>query len=104
MSNLARYSDPNFLASDQDILHVRVVTQSVQDHVFSITINGLAGKVVKNFHLYDVSGLRNHRKHWMAYFAEVHSVMFVASLVSYDQLMVEDRTTNRMTDAIQVYN
>ena len=51
---------------------------------------------------YDVSGLKHHRKQWMGYFTDVHAILFVVSLSCYDQMMSEDRNTNRMEDAIKV--
>ena len=57
----------------------------------------------KTFHFYDLSGLRHHRMQWLKYFAHVHVVLFVTSLVAYDQTLSEDATINRMTDALVLF-
>jgi hypothetical protein len=58
----------------------------------------------KRFHFFDVSGLRHHRKAWLQYFDEVCCVLFVSSISSFDQFLVEDVTVNRMADAIVLFN
>ncbi|KAJ3335088.1 hypothetical protein HDU91_002371, partial [Kappamyces sp. JEL0680] len=60
-----------------DILKLRTVTQSISDTVFKVQS--------KNIHFIDVSGLKHHRKAWLSYFDDVHSILFVVSLSSYDQ-------------------
>ncbi len=103
MSNIMKYAQEKYQASNEgtlnfpwflDALHIRTVTQSVQEHIFPLEN--------RKMHVYDVSGLRQHRKHWISYFTEVHAILFVASLACYDQWMVEDQETNRMVDAIKV--
>jgi hypothetical protein len=86
---------PDYIPTNQDVLNVRTVTQSVSDTVFEI--DGL------RIHFYDVSGLKHHRKQWIPYFTEVTSILFVVALSSYDQRMVEDPTVNRMADAIVLF-
>jgi hypothetical protein len=84
-----------FTPSDEDILKLRTVTMAISHSIF----------IVKNvnFHFFDVSGLKHHRKSWIAYFDNVDVVLFVTSLSSYDQVMVEDPLTNRMLDSIMLF-
>jgi hypothetical protein len=42
--------------------------------------------------LYDMGGLRNERKRWINCFDSVTSIVFVASLSDYDQVLTEDPT------------
>ncbi|KAJ3325486.1 hypothetical protein HDV06_004345 [Boothiomyces sp. JEL0866] len=78
-----------------DILNLRVVTQTISETVFEIE-NEI-------FHFFDVSGLRHHRKHWLTYFEDVQCVLFVVSLSSYDQYLIEDPTVNRMVDSLVLF-
>jgi hypothetical protein len=48
--------------------------------------------------------LKHHRKSWLSYFDDVSTVLFVASLSSYDQNLFEDPTINRMVDAIVLFD
>jgi guanine nucleotide-binding protein subunit alpha len=47
--------------------------------------------------------MKSHRHVWIPYFDQVTSIVFIASLSSYDQVMVEDTSTNRLKDAIQEF-
>ena len=78
-----------------DILNLRTVTRNVSDNVF-ITNN-------KCLHVIDVSGLSHHRKTWIPYFDDVNCIIFIASLSSYDQTMVEEEGVNRMVDSIVLF-
>ncbi|KAJ3348308.1 Guanine nucleotide-binding protein alpha-2 subunit, partial [Kappamyces sp. JEL0680] len=78
-----------------DILKLRTVTQSVSDTVFQVD-----GQKV---HFIDVSGLKHHRKSWLSYFDCVNSILYVVSLSSFDQVLVEDSSVNRMADALVLF-
>ena len=92
---MERFLKPDYKPTNDDILNLRTVTQTVSDNVFQLTKNTI--------HIFDVSGLKHHRKLWLSYFDCVHSVLFVASLSAYDQVLVEDPTINRMSDALVLF-
>ncbi|KAI8901317.1 guanine nucleotide binding protein, alpha subunit [Globomyces pollinis-pini] len=94
--NLSQKVSIASVLTNEDILLIRTVTQQITDTVFIIE--------KLTFHFYDVSGLKHHRKHWIAYFEDVLTIVFVVSLSSYDQVMVEDMKTNRMNDAIDLFD
>ena len=78
-----------------DILMQRSVTENISDVVFE-----LQGKSI---HFIDVSGLKGHRKKWLPYFDDVNCILFIVSLSSFDQQMVEDGSMNRMADALVLF-
>jgi hypothetical protein len=45
--------------------------------------------------VYDVGGERSERKKWAQFFDDTSGIIFVISLGSYDQVIVEDNLTNR---------
>ena len=90
-----RLGKDNYVPNNDDILKLRIVTQNITETIFHIQ------KI--NFHFFDVSGLKYHRKYWLPYFDKVTSILFVVSLSAYNQMMIEEGTTNRMTDAIFVF-
>ena len=55
------------------------------------------------FEMYDVGGQRNERKKWIHCFDGVTAVIFVAALSEYDQSLFEDASTNRMTEALALF-
>ncbi|KAJ3319537.1 hypothetical protein HDV06_006270 [Boothiomyces sp. JEL0866] len=89
------YLDNSHVPTNNDILMVRSVTQHVCETVFTIKN--------RTIRFYDVSGLVHHRKFWLSYFDHVHTVLFVMSLASYDQYLMEDPTINRMVDALVLF-
>lgn len=74
---------------------VRVRTTKVSETVF--TIEG------SPYSVYDVGGQKSLRAFWVPYFDDVQAILFISSLAGYDQQMVEDTKTNRMTDAIHLF-
>jgi guanine nucleotide-binding protein G(i) subunit alpha len=95
LDDLPRVTSADYRPTNQDILHVRTVTQSISDTVLEVDNLRL--------HFYDVSGLKHHRKQWIPYFSDVTTILFVVALSSYDQKMAEDETVNRMADAIVLF-
>ena len=82
-----------------DILQLRVATQRVT----RTTFNPNPKTEFSRFHVFDVSGLKQDRMKWMKYFDMIQMVLYVLSLSSYDQMMSEDGSENRMRDAINLF-
>ena len=53
--------------------------------------------------MFDVGGQRNERKKWIHCFDGVNAIIFVAAISEYDQALFEDRETNRMTEALNLF-
>jgi hypothetical protein len=90
-----RIFDQSYEPTNEDILQLRTVTQTVS--VYSFCADG------QNVHFIDVSGLRHHRSSWLSYFDHSNAVVFVTSLSAYNQSLSEDSTINRMVDAIVLF-
>jgi GTPase SAR1 family protein len=86
----------DYIATQQDMLLARVRTSGIVTEKY--VIDG------KNFEMYDVGGQRNERKKWIHCFEDVTAVIFVAALSEYDQVLFEDTSTNRMVEAIQLFD
>ena len=57
-----------------------------------------------DFAMFDVGGQRNERRKWIHCFDDVNAMIFVAALSEYDQVLFEDETTNRMDEALQLFD
>ena len=55
------------------------------------------------FEMYDVGGQRNERKKWIHCFDNVTAVIFVGAISEYNQKLFEDTSTNRMVEALDLY-
>jgi guanine nucleotide-binding protein G(i) subunit alpha len=101
--NAIKFAGPNFVPDKEgsnyltiDLLNMRFVTKSITE-----TILDVKGQ---RMHFFDVSGLKNDRKFWVKYFDHVNCILFLTSLVGYDQTMSEEPHLNRMVDSINVFH
>lgn len=85
----------DFLPTKQDVLHARKATKGIVEHDF--IIKGIPFKMV------DVGGQRSQRAKWFQCFDEVTSILFLVSSSAYDQVLMEDRTTNRLVESCNIF-
>ncbi|KAJ1332457.1 hypothetical protein BSLG_008759 [Batrachochytrium salamandrivorans] len=92
---VAKFADMSYIPSNDDILHTRSMTTSISETNFEI-------ESIK-YRFFDVGGQQKYRKQWTPYFDTVDSILFIASVASYDQVLLEDTSTSRMVDAIELF-
>lgn len=56
------------------------------------------------FKFVDVGGQRPQRQKWFQCFEGVTSILFLVSSSEYDQVLLEDRGTNRMGESLDIFN
>ncbi|KAL3772840.1 hypothetical protein ACHAWU_002349 [Discostella pseudostelligera] len=95
-NDIDRIMKSDYVPTQQDMLLARVRTSGIVTEKY--VIDGV------EFEMYDVGGQRNERKKWIHCFEDVTAVIFVAALSEYDQSLFEDAATNRMTEAITLFN
>jgi len=95
LNSIPRLASPSYCPTDQDILNCRVRTTDIIVHTYDI--DGT------RFEMYDVGGQRSERRKWISCFDHVDAVVFVAALSEYDQTLSEQRYTNRMVEAIELF-
>lgn len=95
LDGMARIMQPQYVATPQDILHIRIRSSGIV--VDKYCIDGTT------FEMYDVGGQRNERKKWIHCFDNVTAVIYVAALSEYNQGMFEDANTNRMSEAVVLF-
>jgi GTPase SAR1 family protein len=84
-----------YVPSMEDVVKCRVRTTGIIETFF-----GIRGV---DFNIIDVGGQRNQRKKWIHSFEEVTGIVFVAALSEYDQVLYEDGSTNRMIEALDLF-
>jgi len=85
----------SYIPIEQDVLRSRVRTTGIVENAFDIDGN--------QFKMFDVGGQRNERKKWIHCFENVTAVLFVAAISEYDQVLYEDENTNRMVEALNLF-
>jgi hypothetical protein len=78
-----------------DILHARKATKGIAEHEFLIHD--------VPFRFVDVGGQRSQRQRWYQCFADVTSILFIASSSEFDQVLLEDRQTNRLVESCNIF-
>ena len=91
----ARVLRPDYVPTPEDLLRVRVRTTGIVSQDF--VIDG------KRYSMFDVGGQRNERRKWIHCFDSVTAVIFVVAASEYDKLLREDGETNRMDEALTLF-
>jgi len=98
IDNAKRICGPNFIPSEDDVIHCRAKTAAIVE--LEIFIGGNTGPT---FRIIDVGGPRNERKKWIHFFEGVTAVIYVTSLSEYDQKLEEDDYTNRIVESLNLF-
>ncbi|XP_056309848.1 guanine nucleotide-binding protein subunit alpha-13b [Danio aesculapii] len=95
LDNLDKLGTPDYLPTQQDILLARKPTKGIHEYDFEI----------KNvpFKMVDVGGQRSERRRWFECFDSVTSILFLVSSSEYDQVLMEDRQTNRLMESLNIF-
>ncbi|GAB5370668.1 hypothetical protein AAMO2058_001512800 [Amorphochlora amoebiformis] len=88
-------ADANFVPSEEQMLRARVRTTGVSETTFTIEKT--------QFRMVDVGGQRSERKKWIKCFQNVTCVIFVAAISTYNQVLFEDDETNRIIEALNLF-
>ncbi|KAJ3611369.1 hypothetical protein NHX12_021385 [Muraenolepis orangiensis] len=85
----------DYSPTDQDLLRCRVLTSGIFETAFQVD------KV--NFHMFDVGGQRDERRKWIQCFNDVTAIIFVAASSSYNMVIREDNSTNRLQESLDLF-
>ncbi|KAF4527820.1 hypothetical protein B566_EDAN016304 [Ephemera danica] len=96
LDNIERIAKMEYQPSNQDILHARKATKGISE--FVVPINNIP------FRFVDVGGQRSQRQKWFQCFDSVTSVLFLVSSSEFDQVLVEDRKTNRLEESRNIFD
>ncbi|XP_041364674.1 guanine nucleotide-binding protein subunit alpha-12-like [Gigantopelta aegis] len=95
LDNLDRIGHKNYIPLKLDILHARRATKGINEH--QIYIKGIP------FLFIDVGGQRSQRQKWFQCFEGITSILFLASSSEFDQVLMEDRKTNRLCESCNIF-
>jgi len=95
LDNLDKTDTEEYLPDRSDILHARKATKGINES--KIIIDNVP------FMFVDVGGQRSQREKWFQCFEGVTSILFLASSSEFDQTLLEDRRTNRLTESLNIF-
>jgi guanine nucleotide-binding protein G(i) subunit alpha len=79
----------------EDVLRARAKTTAITETRFPL------GQL--SIHMVDVGGQRSERKKWIHNFESVTSIIFCTALSEYDQVLLEERSQNRMAESLVLF-
>nr|XP_046212824.1 guanine nucleotide-binding protein subunit alpha-13-like isoform X1 [Oncorhynchus gorbuscha] len=85
----------SYIPSQHDVLLARKPTKGI--HEYDFEIKSIPFKMV------DVGGQRSERRRWFECFDSVTSILFLVSSSEYDQVLMEDRQTNRLRESLNIF-
>ncbi|XP_034477376.1 G protein alpha q subunit-like [Drosophila innubila] len=91
LNNIHRIQEPDYLPSEQDILHSRSPTTGILQYSFKLH--------PFTFRMVDVGGQRSERRKWLHCFENVSLLLFVSAVSEYDQVLFETDHVNRMKES-----
>ncbi|KAK5618504.1 Guanine nucleotide-binding protein subunit alpha-11 [Crenichthys baileyi] len=95
LTDMDRITAPGYIPTVQDILRVRIPTTGIIEYMFDMS------RVI--FRMVDVGGQRSERKKWIHCFENVTSVIFLAALSEYDQVLYESQNDNRLRESLALF-
>ncbi|KAF9245430.1 guanine nucleotide binding protein, alpha subunit [Melanogaster broomeanus] len=94
-AEVLRIGAPDYLPTESDVLRARLKTMGVTETRF--TMDQL------QVHMFDVGGQRLERKKWIHCFESVTTIIFCAALSEYDQVLLEEKSQNRMNESLILF-
>ncbi|XP_034565126.1 guanine nucleotide-binding protein subunit alpha-14-like [Notolabrus celidotus] len=100
LSDLNRITSPFFIPTKEDVLRVRVPTTGIIEYPFEIDRKNNKDYI---FRMVDVGGQRSERRKWIHCFENVNTIVYLAALSEYDQVLIESENDNRMRESIALF-
>lgn len=94
--DLDRLFRPDYLPTDQDVLHCRLKTTGISETVFALQD--------LTYRMFDVGGQRSERKKWIHCFENVTALLFLVGISGYDQCLAEDKDANQISEALMLFD
>ncbi|EDR01615.1 heterotrimeric G-protein alpha subunit, GPA3-like protein [Laccaria bicolor S238N-H82] len=95
LGEVLRIGTPGYLPNISDILRARQRSVGITGTRFNM------GQLL--IHMFDVGGQRSERKNWISCFESVTSIIFCTALSEYDQVLLEDKSQNRMAESLVLF-
>lgn len=96
IARLDKMTQPDYVPNRQDILRSRKATRGISEYNFEV--KGVP------FVMVDVGGQRSQRTKWFQCFDEVTSIVFLVASSAFDQTLMEDRSTNRLMESLNIFD
>jgi len=100
LDNIDKTNRVDYRPDQKDILHARKATRGIVENRIEIDSNG----TTIPFLFVDVGGQRSQREKWFQCFEEVTSILFLTSSSEFDQVLLEERSMNRLLESLNIFD
>lgn len=94
---------PDYLPSNDDILHSRKRTTDIQKIEFKVEVPKKYGGSSQTFWMFDVGGQRGERNKWIQVFEGITAILFMVASSNFDSKIREDYETNTLEESLIVF-
>ncbi|TRM60373.1 guanine nucleotide binding protein, alpha subunit [Schizophyllum amplum] len=98
LNDLERVTSLRYMPTDEDVLKARLKTVGVSEYKFEMEVS--AKDTPSEWRIVDVGGSRTT---WAPFFDDVEAIIFLAPISAFDQVLVEDKTVNRLEDSVLLW-
>ncbi|KAM6492613.1 guanine nucleotide-binding protein alpha-4 subunit [Amanita muscaria] len=102
LNDLDRVTSLRYVPSDDDVLKARLKTVGVAEYRFTMEVT-VGRDYGAEWRIIDVGGTRSQRPTWMPFFDDADAIIFLAPISGFDQVLVEDRSVNRLEDSVLIW-
>ena len=95
LEQFPQWGGETWIPTADECIAARVRTSGIVEEQFTIE------EVI--FKVFDVGGQRAERRKWIHAFDNVTAIIFVTAISEYDQFLFEDRTKNRLEEALELF-
>jgi len=86
----------DYIPNETDVLRCRQKSTGIVETRFNVP--------PLSIHMFDVGGQRSERKKWIHCFESVTSIIFCTALSEYDEVLLEQRSQNRMAESLELFD
>ncbi|KAL1743993.1 guanine nucleotide binding protein, alpha subunit [Schizophyllum fasciatum] len=101
LNDLERVTSLRYVPTDEDVLKARLKTVGVSEYKFEMEVS--AKDTPSEWRIVDVGGSRSQVATWAPFFDDVEAIIFLAPISAFDQVLVEDKTVNRLEDSVLLW-
>ncbi|KAK7043951.1 Guanine nucleotide-binding protein alpha-2 subunit [Paramarasmius palmivorus] len=94
-NEILRIGSPTYTPNDADILQAGKKTTGITETRFTM------GQL--SIHMLEMDDRRSERRKWIHCFESVTSIIFCAALSDYDQVLLEEKSQNRMEETLVLF-
>ncbi|KAH6897845.1 heterotrimeric G-protein alpha subunit, GPA3-like protein [Coprinopsis sp. MPI-PUGE-AT-0042] len=93
LGQVLRIGQPDYLPNEMDVLRAHEQSASISETKF------MTGQLAR-IHMIDLGSQRSERRKWIHHFESVTSIIYCAALGDYDQVLREEKSQNRMSESL----